>query len=49
VIVLARKYVDIRLHVLQTITEQFLLCEWGRCHLGKLHGFFQNVWIMGCT
>jgi hypothetical protein len=31
--VLAREYVEVRLHALQTTTEQFQLCEWGYCRL----------------
>jgi hypothetical protein len=37
VIVMAGEYVQVHLHVLHTITEQFRLCEWGHCRLGKLH------------
>jgi hypothetical protein len=37
VIVLAREDVEVHLHALQTVTEQFQLCEWGHCGLGKLH------------
>jgi hypothetical protein len=29
--------VEVQLHALKTMTEQFQLCEWGHCHLGKLH------------
>jgi hypothetical protein len=29
VIVLAREYVEVHLHALQIMTEQFQLCEWG--------------------
>jgi hypothetical protein len=36
VIVLAKKDVEVQLHALQTMTEQFQLCERGHCHLGKL-------------
>jgi hypothetical protein len=46
VIVLAREDVEIHLHALQTMTEQFQLCEWGHRPLGKLHCFSE---IMGCT
>jgi hypothetical protein len=34
---LAKEEVEVHLHPLQTITEQFQLYEWGHCHLGKLH------------
>jgi hypothetical protein len=37
VIVLAREQVEVYLHALQAMTEQFQLCEWGHCHLRKLH------------
>jgi hypothetical protein len=30
---------EVQLHVLQTMTEQFQLCEWGHSCLGKLHNF----------
>jgi hypothetical protein len=36
VIVLAREDDEVHLHALQTMTEQFKLCERGHCHLGKL-------------
>jgi hypothetical protein len=50
VIVLAREDVEVHLHALQTMTEQFQLCERGRYHLGKRHRCSEgNVWIMGCT
>jgi hypothetical protein len=51
VIVLAREDADVHHHVVQTMTEQFQLCEWGRHCLGKLHCCSEgnNVWIMGCT
>jgi hypothetical protein len=39
VIVLAREDAEVHLHALQTMTEQFQLCEWGHCRLGKLHRF----------
>jgi hypothetical protein len=35
--VLAKEDAEVHLHSLQTMTEQFQLCEWGQCHLGKLH------------
>jgi hypothetical protein len=38
-IVLARENAEVHLHALQTMTKQFQLCEWGLCHLGKLHHF----------
>jgi hypothetical protein len=28
---------EVALHALQTMIEQFQLCEWGHCCLGKLH------------
>jgi hypothetical protein len=37
VIVLAREDVEVHLHALQTMNEQFLLCVWGHCRLGKVH------------
>jgi hypothetical protein len=37
VTVLAREDAEVRLHALQTMTEQFRLCEWEDCRLGKLH------------
>jgi hypothetical protein len=37
VTVLLKKDADVHLHALQTITEQFQLCEWGHWHLGELH------------
>jgi hypothetical protein len=43
--VLACEDVKADLHALWTMTEQFQLCEWGYCHLWKMH----NIWIMGCT
>jgi hypothetical protein len=36
VIVLAREDVEVHLHALQTITEQFQLCEWGHGRLEKI-------------
>jgi hypothetical protein len=36
VIVLARENIEARLRAIQTMTEQFQLCEWGHCRLGKL-------------
>jgi hypothetical protein len=37
VIVLAKEDVEVHLNALETMTEQFQLCEWEHCHLGKLH------------
>jgi hypothetical protein len=37
VIVLATEDVEVHLHALQTMTEQFQLYELGHCHLGKVH------------
>jgi hypothetical protein len=37
VIMLAKEDVEFHFHALETMTEQFQLCEWGHCHLGKLH------------
>jgi hypothetical protein len=49
VIVLARED-DIHLDALQTMIEQFQLCEWGNCRLDKTASFSgNNVWIMGRT
>jgi hypothetical protein len=31
------KDVEVHLHVIQTMTEHFQLCEWGHCRFGKLH------------
>jgi hypothetical protein len=30
---------EVNLHALQTMTEQFQLCEWGHRRLGNLHNF----------
>jgi hypothetical protein len=30
-------------HALKIMSEQFQLCGWGHCHLGK------KVWVAGCT
>jgi hypothetical protein len=38
--------IEVYLHALQTMAEQFQLCEWGHCRLGKLHRCSE---IMGCT
>jgi hypothetical protein len=46
VIVLAREDAEVHLHALQAMTEQFRLCEWGHCHLGKLRHCLE---IMGGT
>jgi hypothetical protein len=35
-IVLAKEDVEVHFPALQTMTEQFQLCEWGHCRLGKL-------------
>jgi hypothetical protein len=45
--VLAREDAQIHLHALQTMTEQFQVCEWGIIVLENC--IVQNVWIMGCT
>jgi hypothetical protein len=37
VIVLVREDVEVHLHALQTMTEQFQQREWEHCRLGKLH------------
>jgi hypothetical protein len=42
-IILAREDAQVHLHALQTMTEQFQLCEWEALFFGN------NVWIMGCT
>jgi hypothetical protein len=50
VVVLAREGVEVCLHALQTITEQFQLCEWEAVASGKaIFVFENNIWIMGCT
>jgi hypothetical protein len=36
VIVLAREDVEVHVHALKSMTEQFQLCEWGHSRLGKL-------------
>jgi hypothetical protein len=36
-IAMASEDVEVHLHALQTMTEQFQLCEWGYFSLGKLH------------
>jgi hypothetical protein len=46
VIVLAKDDIDVYLHAHQTMTEQFQLCEWGHCYLGKEHHCLE---IMGFT
>jgi hypothetical protein len=33
--------VEVHLHALQTMTVQFQLYEWERCHNGKLHQCFE--------
>jgi hypothetical protein len=33
----AREDVKVHLHAVETMTEQFQLCEWGNRRLGKLH------------
>jgi hypothetical protein len=33
----AREDVEVHLHAFQTVTEQFQMCEWGYCRLGKLN------------
>jgi hypothetical protein len=48
-IVLAREDVEVNFHALQTMAEQFQLCEWGNCQRGKLHLCSEkNVRIVGC-
>jgi hypothetical protein len=37
VIVLAGEDVEVHLRAIRTMNEQFQLCEWGHCSLGKLH------------
>jgi hypothetical protein len=39
VTVLAREDVEVHLHALQAMTEEFQLCEWGHNRLGKLHHY----------
>jgi hypothetical protein len=41
VIVLAKEGVEVHLHALQTITEQFQARKWEHCHLEKLHHHHQ--------
>jgi hypothetical protein len=36
-IVLGKEDIEVYLHALQTMTEQFQLCEWGHYRFGKLH------------
>jgi hypothetical protein len=36
---LAREDVEVPFQALQTMTEQFQLCEWGHIQLGKLHHY----------
>jgi hypothetical protein len=51
VIVLSREDVEVHFHALESIAEQFNLCEWGHYHLKKktVSLFGNTVWIMGCT
>jgi hypothetical protein len=42
VIVLASEDAEVYLHALQTMTEQFQLCEWGHFSLRELHRSFEN-------
>jgi hypothetical protein len=35
-IMLAKEDVEVHLHALQTMNEQFHLCEWRHCQLGKV-------------
>jgi hypothetical protein len=46
VIVLAMEDVEVHLHTLQTMTEQFQLCEWGSLTSWKT-ALFGNVWHHG--
>jgi capsular polysaccharide biosynthesis protein len=41
VIVQTREDVELHLHALQTMAEQFQLCEWGHFLLEKLHRFWE--------
>jgi hypothetical protein len=45
--VLAKEDVKVHLHALQTLTEQFQLCEWGQWKTASLFG--NNILIMGRT
>jgi hypothetical protein len=47
VIVLAREDVEVHLHALQTMTEQFHL--WALSSWKTASVFGNNAWIMGCT
>jgi hypothetical protein len=47
VIVLARNDVKVRHHALQTMNEEFLLCELLSCKNVSLFG--NKIWIVGCT
>jgi hypothetical protein len=38
-IVLAREDAEVHLHALQTMTEQFQMCEWGHRRLKNLRRF----------
>jgi hypothetical protein len=32
-----REDVEVHFHAFKIMTEEFQLCEWGHCRLGKLH------------
>jgi hypothetical protein len=50
VIVLAREDAEVNRHALQTMTEQFQLCEGDTVFWGKTASLFgNNGWLMGCT
>jgi hypothetical protein len=49
--VLTAEDVEVHLNALQTMTEQFQLCEWRHCSLGKLHccSEITSESLDGCT
>jgi hypothetical protein len=49
VIVLATEDVEVHLQALQTMSEQFRLCESGQNSWKTTRLFGNNVWIMECT
>jgi hypothetical protein len=46
---LAREDVEVNLHAVETMTEQFQLCEWGTVVMENYVVVGSNAWIMGCT
>jgi hypothetical protein len=47
--VLAKEDGEVHLHALQTMTEQFQLCEGALSSWKTAPLFGNNVWIMDCT